>query len=252
MFRYFWVAEELLPPGLGFGMFSVAHCAWLAALALGIFGMCQGYRALGSAGRSRMRLILAFSLPAAEAARDVVIAAQGVFYPDYWPLHLCGVAMFLYLGYALWPNTFCGEVLYSLCLPGAAAALLFPNWAGITPLLQFQCIYSFLYHGLLVGGILMLLTAGELRPKPGGLKYPLLFLLAAVPPLYWINLKLGTNFFFLNLPAPGSPLEPMAKAFGSPGYLAPYGVLAAAVVSLFYLPLWVRSARRRRAAQKIG
>ena len=73
-----------------------------------------------------------------------------------------------------------------------------------------------------------------------------------MPPLYWINLKLGTNFFFLNLPAPGSPLEPMAKAFGSPGYLAPYGVLAAAVVSLFYLPQWVRSARRRRAAQKIG
>ena len=64
-----------------------------------------------------------------------------------------------------------------------------------------------------------------------------------------INLKLGTNFFFRPARARRCPLEPMATPFGSPGYLAPYGVLAAAVVSLFYLPLWVRSARRRRAAQ---
>lgn len=249
MFRYFWVAEELLPPGLGFGMFSAGHLVWLAALALMIFGMCRGYRALGGPGRSRMQLILAAGLPAAELGRDVILAAQGAFNPTYWPLHLCGAAMFLYLAYALRPGAFCGEVLYSLCLPGALAALLFPNWAGITPLLQFQCIYSFLYHGLLAGGILMLLTCGELCPKPGGIRYPLLFLLAAVPPLYWLNLRLGTNFFFLNVPAPGSPLEPMARAFGSPGYLFPFAVLAAGVVSLFYLPLWVRAARRRHAVQ---
>lgn len=251
MFRYFWVAEELLPPGLGFGMFSAAHLAWLAALGLLIFGMCRGYRALGPAGRRRMRLAFAFGLPAAELGRDLVIAAQGVFYPYYWPLHLCGLAMFLYLGWALRPNAFCGEVLYSLCLPGTLAALLFPDWAGTDPLLQFQCIYSFLYHGLLAGCILMLLAAGELRPRAGGVKWPLVFLLAAVPPLYWLNLRLDTNFFFLNVPAPGSPLEPLARAFGSPGYLFPFALLAAGVVSLFYLPLWVRAARRRRTGQGV-
>ena len=249
MFDYFWVAEELLPPGLGFGLFSPAHFIWLGLLALLAVGMCRGYKALSRpAKRRRALLCLGIAFPVAEVGRDLILAAQGVFLPVYWPLHLCSAAMFLLLAYALRPNRFCGEVLYSLCLPGVLSALLFPNWAGIDPVFHFQCFYSFFYHGLLLGAILMLLFSGEFRPRPTGILYPLLFLLAAVPPLYFANKALGTNFFFLNTPSPGSPLEPLAKAFGNPGYLAPFGALAVAVVSLFYLPVWYKALHRRFAA----
>lgn len=243
----FFTAQEFLPAGIGFGLYSHAHVTWLAVLSVLVATLCIVYKRLGQTGRKRMRIGLGCLLVLGEICRDSILAAQGVFTAFYWPLHLCGLTMFILLAYAVRPNRFCGETLYSLCLPGAFAALLFPDWASNQPVFQFQCVYSFIYHGLLIGGIFMLLFSGDLRPKADGLKYPILMLVFLVPPLYFLNKLVGANYLFLNTPARGSPLEIFSNTFGNPGYLVPFGVLAVVVISLFYLPIWAKNALAKRA-----
>lgn len=238
----FFTAQEFLPAGLGFGLYSKAHLTWLAVLSILAAAMCVAYKKLSPKGRRRMRRALALYFLLGETVRDLILAAQGVFGAFYWPLHMCGLAMFIFLGYAVHPNRFCGETLYSLCLPGTLAALIFPDWAANQPVFHFQSVHSFVYHGLLAGGILMLLVSREFRPRADGLKYPLLMLVLIVPPLYFLNKVVNANYLFLNTPARGSPLEALGNAFGNPGYLLPFGVLAFCVISVFYLPLWVKKA----------
>lgn len=246
----FFTAQEFLPHGIGMGMYSAAHITWLVVLGVLVATISAVYKRLGQTGRKRMRIGLSCGLVASEMCRVCLLAAQGVYTAFYWPLHLCGLAMFILLGFALRPNRFCGETLYSLCLPGAFAALLFPDWVSNQPVWQFQSVHSFLYHGVLVGGIFMLLLGGDIRPRADGLKYPVLMLACIAPPLYFLNKLVAANFLFLNTPSRGSPLEIFSNAFGNPGYLLPFGALVLVVVSLFYLPIWVKNALAKRHTQK--
>lgn len=247
---YFWMAEEFLPGGLGFGLFGVGHLLALVCCAALMAALCLAYRRAAPSGRVALRRALALALPLGEVLRDAVLAAQGAFFACYWPLQLCSLAMFLAMGWAVRPNRFCGEILYSLCLPGALGALVFPAWAGTTPLLQFQSLYGFWYHSLVASFVLMLLVGGDLRPQPAGLRWPLLFLACLAPPIWVVDRLAGTNFCFLAVPAPGSPLVGLRRLAGA-FYPAAVVLLAGGAASLFYLPLWLRG-RGRNARQGGG
>ena len=114
--------------------------------------------------------------------------------------------MYLLFSWRSW--NWLGQVLYTLCLPGAAAALVFPDWT-VYPQWSLMNINSFLVHGLLIlfgapaGG-------GTIRPRLSAIWKPLLFLAVVTPPIWLFNRTWGTNYFFLNTASPNSPAGPAA------------------------------------------
>lgn len=244
----FFIHESELTGGEGFAMYGPEHLIWLAAAAAAIYLCARWYRGLTAQSRRTARIVIGLLPLLLELLKDGVLLATGHFDWCYLPFQLCGLSIFVELAYALRPNKYVGEVLFALCMPGAAAALLFPNWTNY-PVFSFYAMHSFVIHTALVGCVVMLLAAGEIKPDPGRLWCCGVFLLIAAPPLYLLNKRLDTNFMFLNWPSPGSPLVFFAKLFGEPGYLLGYPIMMALVWALMYLPfLLIRRDEAKRAS----
>lgn len=244
MAKEFFTPQERIPPGLGFSLFGPVHLLWLAGLAGGILLLCRVYRGLGPRARRRLSAGLCLAMLAMDLAWDLALLAQGAFTLNYLPLDLCGLAMFGELWAALRPGPVRRELCWCLFLPGAAMALVFPNW---TPLPFWNLLYlrSFLLHGLLVAVPVLWVAGGELRPDPRNLPKCLAVALGLCVPIYAIDRLLDQNFFFLNTPSPGSPLEWFAARLGSPGYLLGLPVMLGAVWAVQY-GLGAAVARMRR------
>ena len=232
---FFFATEERLPPGLGFELFGVEHlCALLCCAALGAL-LCAAYRRSGPKGRVRLRHALGWAVFACELLKDGNLIAQGVFGLGYLPLHLCGLAVFFTLFHSLRPGETVGNFLYACCMPGAAFALVFPDWTAY-PILSYHALVGFLVHALLVAYPLMLVLGGDLRPRARYLPRCFGILLALAVPIYLFDRAFNVNYMFLVLPAPGSPLEWFAALLGVPGYLLGYLPMLAVVWLLLYLP----------------
>jgi uncharacterized membrane protein YwaF len=128
-------------------------------------------------------------------------------------------------------------------------ALLFADWL-IYPSLHFQSIHSFVMHGLLLGFVVMLLVSGELKPDPRLLPMVFMGLVIFLIPIYYLNQKLYTNFFFLAYPSPGSPLVMFEEIAGSPGYIFVTMALLFVVWFMMYLP-FLGKRRRYKVAHTL-
>ena len=233
--EYFFTTEERLPAGLGFDLFGREHlCALLLCAALGA-ALCLAYRRASAEGRARLRHALGWAVLACELLKDGNLIAQGVFGVGYLPLHLCGLAVFFTLWHSLRPGETVGNLLYSSCMPGAAFALVFPDWT-VYPIVSYHAIVGFLVHALLVIYPLMLVLGGDLRPRVRYLPRCFLILLALAVPIYVFDRLFHVNYMFLVQPAPGSPLEWFASLLGVPGYLLGYLPMLAVIWLLLYLP----------------
>lgn len=233
--EYFFTPEALLPPGLGFAHFGGAHLCWLALSGALIGLLCLGYRRQGPGGRRRLRLSLGWAILGCELLKDGNLLLHGTMSTDLLPLHLCGLAVFLTLGHALRPGPTLGNFLYSTCAPGAAFALLFPDWTAVPPF-SYTSIVAFLVHSLLVAYPLMQVLGGDLRPNWRLLGRCALLLLALAGPVWLFDRAFDANYMFLRAPAPGSPLEWFAERLGRPAYLLGYLPMIAGVWTLLYLP----------------
>lgn len=238
--KLFFALEDALPAGAGFSLRSPAHLTALALAAALIAGLCLGFRRASARGRTALRRGVGWAVLALELLRVANLAAHGAFSVYYLPLHLCGLAVFFTLGHALRPGALLGNFLYSTCMPGAAFALLFPDWTAY-PVWSFHSLVAFAAHALLVAYPLMLVCGGALRPEPRLLPRCFALLLALAAAVWGFDRLADANYMFLLAPAPGSPLEWFAALLGNPGYLLGYLPMLAAVWAALYLPL------RRRA-----
>ncbi len=237
---FFAFLEGAANPGDGFGLFGRQHLAVLAGLALLAALLCFVYIQLTYTERPVMLKALAWFIFGMELFKQATFPfLHGGYLATQLPLHLCGLSIFLQLIYAYYADLAIGkavgEILYALCLPGAVAALVFANWS-MYPIINYYSIHSFLIHTLHVAFTMMLLLSGELRPSARGLWKPAVFLLITVPPVYVLNGRLGTNFFFVNAGSPGSPLDLFINMFGVPWFLLPYAGLVLVLWFLMYLP----------------
>ena len=169
------------------------------------------------------------------AVEKAVLALTGHLTVYSLPLHLCELAPFLYLLFSWRSWNWLGQVLYTLCLPGAAAALVFPDWT-VYPQWSLMNINSFLVHGLLILFPVLQLAAGTIRPRLSAIWKPLLFLAVVTPPIWLFNRTWGTNYFFLNTASPNSPLALLLEVTGPAWYLPAYALLAVAVMVVLLLP----------------
>ena len=228
----FYVPDSGGFPGIGFDRFGFGHFLWLFAVGAGLVFGCFAYKSAHRSQRPRLRLLTAGLALALELARAGLLMSRGLYDLGHLPLHLCSLSIYLCFLHALtgWPGL--GQFLYAFTLPGAACALLFPDWAGQS-LCGFITVSSFLLHFLLVLYPLMQVTGGDLRPElrrlPGCVGWMLLLAL----PVYFLNKRWNTNYMFLNLPPAGSPLALFAF-LGAPGYLLGYLPLALGIWALLY------------------
>jgi len=245
---FFAFLEDVAATGDGFALMGGVHITMLGAMAALIAALCVIYKRQDEKGRSAMLKLIILIIFSMEAVKQLTFP---LIHKWYWvgqlPLHLCGISIAIELAHAFFPSKATREILYSLCLPGAVAALLFCNWS-MFPLWNFYCLQSFFIHALHVSFPLMLLVTGDLRPRAGQLWRVALFLAGVVPLVYLLNLRLSTNFFFVNAGSQGSPLEIFIEWAGNPGFLLPYAGLIAAIWLLMYAPwyIWGPYAKHRQ------
>ncbi|MBO4937885.1 MAG: YwaF family protein [Oscillospiraceae bacterium] len=232
---YFWHTSDTIPAGVGFSHFDRVHLGWLAAFATVTVVSCIAYRRMNSGGRSLFRQMLACLLIADELFKLIPMLFLGTFRLAYLPFQLCSINIFLIVYHAWRSGKVIGNFLYTVCIPGALAALLFPSWTKL-PGLNYMCIHSFTVHILLILYPVVLTAAGEIRPEVKLIPKSLLLLLALAGVALLLNLLWDTNFMFLMYVGKGNPLYLFEKAWGS--HLLGFPVIIAGVIVVLHAP-WI-------------
>ena len=238
--EYFWKQQDDIPAGMGYPLFGKMHiistCVTLILVAFFVFVIQkQSKKARGMI----MKLIPLFMV-FLEVLKDLFLVSAGRFGVGYLPFHVCSIGIFVFLlrEFLPWRKTkeIFGEISVVLIMPGALAALIFPDWTVFYPVLNFINLHSFLWHGLLVLYPLLLLKNGT-APSVKHIYYVILFLCIVVPPIYLFDKHFGCNYFFVNWPEKDTPLDWLAGFMGNPGYLAGYAVMAVLVMLFVYFVL---------------
>ena len=240
----FFVTNENLPEGVGFQAFGIVHLIWLlAGLALWIGG-CLFFRRLPEKKQTLCLKLLGSYIFLQELVKDIVLLVLGEFSWGHLPFHLCGINILLIAFDVCKPVKTVRSFLYYFAIPGAALALLFPNWTE-TPVLNFFHIHSFTIHILLILYPLLLVTthraATDLRSALKGVG----LLVAMAIPVYFLNLLWDTNFMFLMEPDSGNPLELFQTLLGS--HLWGFPILLPMVILAMYLPVYLIGKARAKS-----
>ena len=237
----FFKTTDTVPEGVGFPAFGTIHLLWLlAGLILWITG-CLLYRKLSEARRKTMLTVLGIYIFAQEMVKNLVLILLGEFSWGYLPFHLCGINILLILFDTVKQTKTVRCFLYYFAIPGAALALLFPNWTKM-PLWNFFHIHSFTIHILLVLYPLLLVTTGQVSTDLRSALKGVALLIAMAIPVYGLNLLWDTNFMFLMEPDSGNPLDLFEKLLGS--HLWGFPILLPIVVLVMYLPLRLLKKRK--------
>ena len=241
--QYFMDTTETIVEGVGFAHFGPLHLAELVFFVLVAAGCALLYRKSGEKGRKTIRILFAVLLILDEVFKHVMLLIGSRWTPDYLPVHLCSVNVFLASYHAWKPKKTIADFLYCICLPAALAALLFPSWNSL-PLANFMHLHSLSIHMLLFIYPLMLLAGGEVSRDPRRIPKCLLILLGLAAVALIVNLIFDTNFMFLMYADDNNPLKVFENLFGS--HLIGYPIIITAVLFVMYLPL----PKRRKAAIK--
>ena len=240
MMDYFKYVTEL-PKDSGFAMFGACHITWLVVLFIfsivlaAIYARAGEKEIDGSKGgfaRDKIRVVIGILLPVISIYRDTVLIVTGHFSRYYLPLHLCGMALWIGSLYCFTRWRFVGVIYVLLCVPGAAAALIFPDWVDY-PFWNYMHIHDFISHGLIVAWGFSLIASGEMIPRWKELWMPVVFGVMGMAFIYPINNILGTNYWFLDVPSPGSPLVTIAQVTGEKMYLLGYFIFVFLIVILW-------------------
>ena len=243
--EYFFETSDTIGTGLGFSHYDRTHLGWLAFFVVFVAVACLLYRRLtDEKKRCLFRRVFAALIVADELFKIVMLTAGGNYDVSYLPLHLCSINIFLIAAHAAKPNPMLANFLYTIDLPGALLALLFPSWTKL-PFLNFMHIHSFTVHILLATYPILLLDSGELRPNHRYIPRCMLLLLCMAIPVYGFNCVFDTNFMFLMYASKNNPLYVFEKLFGS--HLVGFLVLIPAVLLVMFLPIGIYRKLRKKA-----
>jgi hypothetical integral membrane protein (TIGR02206 family) len=246
MWDNFLTYKSEIPSGLGWDHYSAVHLFYLGLFVVATIVMVWVYKRGSDERRRKIRITYAVIVVLLEVIKDSICFFTGVLSPELLPFHLCGMTIILIVIHTARPNKTTGEILYSLSLPGAIAALLFSDW-NMYPVFNFFCQQSFFIHFFEFSYPILLIASGELRPRFSNLWRVVVFLLIVVPPIYFFNHAYDTNFFFLNEAAADSPLSFLQALMGNPGYIIGFIGLLFLVWVFLYLPWNIKTWREKRA-----
>ena len=240
----FFVTSENIPEGVGFQAFGLTHILWLLAGLLFCIAACIFYRRLSANKQKLMLTVLGAYIFLQEMMKNFVLILLGEFSWGYLPFHLCGINILLISFDVIKQTKVVRSFLYYFAIPGAALALLFPNWTDM-PVWNFFHIHSFTIHILLVLYPLLLITTDQVSTDLKSALQGTGLLIAMAIPVYGLNLLWDTNFMFLMEPDSGNPLELFEKLLGS--HLWGFPILLPVVILVMYIPARIFKERRNRA-----
>lgn len=241
---HFLDTTETIGEGFGFSLFDSLHLAWLAVCVVVITACCFGYKRLTISGRNCFRKIIAWLLIGDELFKMAILILGGNYAAGYLPLHLCSINIFAITVHAYKPSKVLDSFLYTVCIPGAFAAMLFPTWTRL-PVTAGMHLHSFTVHILLMLYPVVLVVNGDIKPKLKNIPKSLGLLCLLAIPIYIINLLLDTNFMFLMSADPGNPLYLFEQMWGN--HLFGFPVIIAGVLLVMYGPLELIRKLRRKA-----
>lgn len=241
--EYFLDTTETIADGVGWAHYDATHLVWLAICAVVIALNCLLYRRLDEKGKKNWKRIVALLIVADELFKMVMLTIGGRYEWDYLPLHLCSINIFVIALHAWKPNRTVGGFLYTVCIPGAVAALLFPTWVKLPPM-NFMHLHSFTVHILLVMYPLVLALSGETKPQAREIPKYLALLAGLGLVALTANLLLDTNFMFLMYAEKGNPLYLFEQLWGS--HLLGFPVLITAVLIVMYVPMGIYRKLRKK------
>ena len=231
---YFFKTKDSMPEGLGFSTFGLTHIVWLLiAVTVCLFACCF-YKKQSERGRKITLIVLGSYIFFQEMLKNVIVATVGEFSWGYLPFHLCGINILLIAFDVIKQTKVVRCFLYYIGLPGAALALLFPNWTT-QPVWNFFHLHSFTNHIFIVMYPLLLVTAGQVETSLKAAFKSIILLVALAIPVYGLNLLWDTNFMFLMRPDSGNPLEMFEKLLGS--HLWGFPILLPIVIIIMYIPI---------------
>ena len=237
MMENFFYTSDTVPEGLGINHYGIEHLCWLAAALLFIAGISLLYRKSDARRRRKIQVIMAALIVLEEVSRDIFLAVTGQFAVCHLPLHLCSVNIILIAVHACKRTKTVDNFLYGICIPGAAAALLFANWLEL-PVWNYMSIHSFTVHILLVAYPVMMTVGGELQPSVKQLPKCIGLVFGLAVPIYIFNLIFDTNFMFLMYGEEGTPLVFwFQEHMGT--HLPGLAILAAVALTAMYSILFV-------------
>lgn len=243
--KYFLETTETIIEGVGFQQFGPIHLAWLAIAVLIIAVNCVAYQKMKQESRVKWHKTMAILLILNELFKHTMLLIGGNFLPDYLPLHLCSINIFLIAIHAWRPSEMLSNFLYTVCIPGAMAALLFPSWTKL-PVLNFMHLHSTTIHIQLVMYPLVLAVNGVLKPSVKGIPKCLGMLVILAGVALTANLIFDTNFMFLMEAEPGNPLYIFQQLLGS--HLLGFPILITAVLLVMYVPMEIYRKHKRKTA----
>ena len=240
----FFVSSENMPEGMGFQAYGLTHILWLLAGLIFCIAACIVYNKLSARGQKRMLTVLGAYIFLQEMTKNLVLILMDEFSWGYLPFHLCGINILLIAFDVIKQTKVVRSFLYYFAIPGAALALLFPNWTKM-PVWNFFHLHSFTIHILLVTYPMLLVTANQVETDLKSALKGTALLVAMAIPVYGLNLLWGTNFMFLMRPDSGNPLEMFEKLLGS--HLWGFPILLPVVILIMYVPARIFKSRKSAA-----
>ena len=232
--KYFLDTVDTIPDGVGFDHFGGLHILWLVATLVAAIFCCIWYRKATLDKRNIWKKVIAILIVLDEIFKMAMLTIGGRYTIGYLPLHLCSINIFVIAIHAWKPNKTMGSFLYTVCIPGALAALLFPSWAKL-PLGNFMHIHSFSIHALLMLYPLVLAVNGEIEVRIAHVPKCLLMLVCMAVPVYVFNVLFDTNFMFLMEADPSNPLYIFEQLWGN--HLYGFPIIISAIIIVMYVPL---------------
>ncbi len=259
----FWLHEDDLPAGVGAERFCAAHLAYIAFFLLLAVCCALFWHKLEDGRRKAAGRILGSAVFFFALCAYGVTALLGHFSRFTLPVHVCSL-LFILAPVHAWTGTaqpgsfaaklhgFLGAVLFHPGIPGALAALLFPDWLDC-PFWNYLSISSFLAHGfLLVYGASILADAAEASDPAGLLLHDLrdsiLFMGVGAPAMFLFDRATGTNYWFMAGPGSGSPFAAVYESGGYIGYLLAYALTVLTGTALCYGLRWILLVRGRKGS----
>ena len=247
---------QVLMMNTGFSLFGSVHLFWIAVCILLTAFI------LHAKVSPRVIALSALLLHLLQCADRMLNGTYGM---DTLPLHICSISTYLvfihgfcFIGNPveehdpgrrlpesvsanapcsrrrLSPREIIGEILFFPGLPGAFAAILFPNWTDAHPF-SVLSLTGFLSHLAIGLYVLAAIRNGTLRPSLRHSYVPVLFLALYAAVMIPYDRHFLMNYGFLYGPSPGSPLVFIAEIFGyGAGYYIGYALLAALAMLLCY------------------
>ncbi|MGM7703466.1 YwaF family protein [Pseudalkalibacillus sp. Hm43] len=226
-----------------FELFSVPHITVLLMFLAVSFFMIV-FRKHLKPHKSKIKWTLFTVLVLSEVSGQIWVVATGQWDYASLPLHLCSISTFIALYIFLRPSK---KAFYFLFFTG----LIPPFLSILTPEVfyqfpHFRFLKYFLHHAAITWTVLYFIVYEGYRVPRKAIWTGFVLINAIAVPIFFLNLLLDTNFFYLANPTES---ETILSFFGS-GVLYYINLEFAAVIVFFitYLPMEMLMRREKRKA----